>query len=86
MNPPMNHEDPPPSAQRISGSRAELETLLIGDPNSPFPRSHTMRALRNSGPAWIAGIALGLMVVKPRWGARMMRLVPIARLLKRVPM
>jgi len=45
-----------------------------------------MRALRGSAPMWIAGIALGLMVVKPRWGARMLRLVPLAKMIKRVPM
>lgn len=86
MNPPEHPPEQQPSAERLSGSRAELESLLVGDPNSAFPRSHTMRALRRSGPAWIAGIALGLMVVKPHWGARVLRLVPLARLFKRLPM
>lgn len=72
-------------ARRIVASRAELESLLVGSPDSPFPRSHTMRMLRGTGPVWLAGIALGLMVVKPRWGMRIMRLVPLARVLGRLP-
>lgn len=72
-------------AETIVASRAELETLLVGDPDSSFPRSRTMRMLRSTGPVWLAGIALGLMVVRPRWGVRVMRLVPLARLLGRVP-
>lgn len=74
-----------PSAERISDSRAELETLLVGDPNSPFPRSHTMRLLRTTGPLWITGVALGLMIVRPRWGARLLKLVPLVRAVKRIP-
>ena len=74
-----------PSVERISDSRAELETLLVGDPNSPFPRSHTMRLLRTTGPMWITGVALGLMIVRPRWGARLLKLVPLARAVKRIP-
>jgi hypothetical protein len=74
-----------PSAERISDSRAELETLLVGDPNSPFPRSHTMRLLRTTAPMWITGVALGLMIVRPRWGARLLKLVPLARAVKRIP-
>ena len=82
----MSSTERQPSRAKISNSRAELESLLVGDPNSPFPRSQTMRALRGNAPMWIAGIALGLMVVKPRWGARMLRLVPLAKMIKRVPM
>jgi hypothetical protein len=84
----MNHRDVNDVAngERISASRAELESILVGDPNSPFPRSHTMRMLRRTGPVWLAGIALGLMVVKPRWGMRVMQLVPLARVLHRLPM
>lgn len=72
-------------AVKIAASRAELESVLVGSPDSPFPRSHTMRMLRSTGPAWLAGIAFGLMIVKPRWGMRMMRLVPLARMLGRLP-
>lgn len=75
----------PPSAARISDSRAELEMLLVGDPDSPFPRSHTMRMLRTTGPMWITGLALGLMIVRPRWGARLLKLVPLARAVKQIP-
>jgi len=74
-----------PGAERICASRAELENLLVGDPDSAFPRSHTMRMLRRTGPMWIAGVALGLMLVKPRWGVRLMRIVPLARMFKRFP-
>ena len=74
-----------PSVERITDSRAELETLLVGDPNSPFPRSHTMRLLRTTGPQWITGVALGLMIVRPRWGTRLLKLVPLARAVKRIP-
>ncbi|HET9472499.1 MAG TPA: hypothetical protein VFO82_01320 [Steroidobacteraceae bacterium] len=74
-----------PSVERITDSRAELETLLVGDPNSPFPRSHTMRLLRTTGPLWITGVALGLMIVRPRWGTRLLKLVPLARAVKRIP-
>lgn len=70
--------------ERIGASRAELESLLVDSPDSRFPRSRTLRALRGSGPLWLAGIALGLMVVRPRWGVRLMRFVPLARMLGRV--
>jgi hypothetical protein len=78
----------PPDAtadERLAQSRAELESVLVERSLDPaFPRSRTMRALQGHAPIWLAGIAIGLMAVKPRWGARVLRLVPLARMLKRL--
>jgi hypothetical protein len=71
--------------EKISESRAQLESILVRPADSHFPRSHTVRMLRDTGPVWLAGIALGLMVVRPRWGMRVMRLVPLARMLRQLP-
>jgi hypothetical protein len=70
---------------RISRSRSELEDVLVDRGLDPaFPRSHTMRLLNQHGPMVMAGIALGLMLVKPRWGKRVMRMLPMVRMLKRI--
>jgi len=71
--------------ERLARSRAELESVLVVQTLSrDFPRSRTMRALQGNAPIWLAGVAIGLMAVRPRWGVRVMRLVPLANMLKRL--
>jgi hypothetical protein len=73
------------AAEKIERSRSELEYILTERPLDPaFPRSRTMKLLSGHGPLIFAGLALGLMAVRPRWGARVMRLLPMVRMMKRM--
>jgi hypothetical protein len=75
----------PGAESRIARSRSELEGVLVDRALDPaFPRSHTMRALHQHGPLLMAGIAAGLMLVKPHWGRRVVRMLPMLRMLKRL--
>lgn len=76
---------PHDAEQRIARSRSELEDVLVDRALDPaFPRSRTMRVLNQHGPMLLAGVALGLMLVKPRWGRRVIRMLPMVRMLKRI--
>jgi len=70
---------------QIARSRSELEGVLVDRALDPaFPRSRTMRVLHQHGPMVMAGIALGLLLVRPRWGKRVLRMLPMMRMLKRI--
>lgn len=80
-----DRDAPREAEHRIARSRSDLEDVLVDPALHPaFPRSHTMRMLNQHGPLLMAGIALGLMLVKPRWGRRVMRMLPMVRMLKRI--
>jgi hypothetical protein len=70
--------------ERMALSRSELEEMLVRKRSTEFPRSRTMRALSGNTPLLVTGVALGLLAVKPRWGVRVLRLLPILRMLNRL--
>jgi hypothetical protein len=72
---------------KISESRAELERLLIDDPDHAqssgvFPRSRTLRLLTsNRGIVLLAIAAGGALLLRPRLIKRVIRFVPMGPLL-----
>ena len=55
-----------PAERRLAESRAEIESLLAGGPDT-FPRSQTMRYLMGGKGKMVAlGVFAGLLAVKPR--------------------
>jgi hypothetical protein len=73
-----------PAEGRLAASRAQLESLLLPYPEQ-FPRSRTMRFLiRGGGKALASGAVAGLMAVRPGLAANLLRISPIARVLRRL--
>jgi len=71
------------------GSRAELERLLVDDPNDAngsadfFPRSKTVRFLTsNRGVMLLAIAAGGLLILRPNLAKRVFRVAPVSGLLR----
>ncbi len=82
-NEPRTHETLP-AERRLAESRAEIETLLIPEPDS-FPRSHTMRfLLGRNGKAIAIGAFAGLLAVKPRVALTLIRFLPLKDLVRRL--
>ncbi len=78
-------------ALKIMESRAELEDLLVDEPDdvnaSPnfFPRSKTMRLLTsNRGMVLMAIVAGGLLILRPTLAKRAISMVPVNTMLRTV--
>ena len=70
-----------PAERRLADSRAEIESLLAGGPDS-FPRSQTMRYLMGGKGKMVAlGAFAGLLAVKPRFALTLVRFLPLGKLL-----
>jgi hypothetical protein len=66
--------------RRLAESRAEIESLLVGGPDT-FPRSQTMRYLMGGKGKMIAlGAFAGLLAVKPRLAMSLVRFLPLGKL------
>ena len=80
---PVEVEDPTPAQRRIAQSRAALEEIFApADDGEEFPRSQTMRYLMG-GKGRIATIGLftGLLLVKPKLAAGLLRFLPLGQML-----
>ena len=70
-----------PAERRLAESRAEIESLLGGGPDT-FPRSQTMRYLMGGKGRMVAlGAFAGLLAVKPRLAMTLVRFLPLGKLL-----
>ena len=70
-----------PAERRLAESRAEIESLLAGGPDS-FPRSQTMRYLMGGRGRMVAlGAFAGLLAVKPKFALTLVRFLPLGKLL-----
>jgi hypothetical protein len=70
-----------PAERRLAASRAELERMLVPDPDD-FPRSQTMRFLMaGKGRMVTLGAFAGLMAVKPKFALTLVRFLPLGKLL-----
>ena len=70
-----------PAERRLADSRAEIESLLAGGPDS-FPRSQTMRYLvGGKGKIVALGAFAGLLAVKPKFALTLVRFLPLGKLL-----
>lgn len=80
-----------PAERRLAETRAEIEDLLIPQPGE-FPRSETMRFIMGrNGKYILAGAAVALVAIKPRFAATLLgllpsavRLLPVHRILHRL--
>ena len=73
-----------PAERRLEESRAEIESMLIPEPDT-FPRSHTMRFLMGrNGKVVALGAFAGLLAVKPRLAMTLIRLLPLGRAVQRM--
>ncbi len=74
--------DPTPAQRRLAQSRAALEDIFAPPDSDEFPRSQTMRFLMG-GKGRIAAIGLftGLLLVKPKLAAGLVRFLPLGQLL-----
>ena len=73
--------EPTPAERRLAESRAALEALLVPDPDV-FPRSQTMRFLTGGKGRMVAlGVFAGLLIVKPQLAYRLVRFLPLGKLL-----
>ncbi|MGH8222458.1 MAG: hypothetical protein ACREQZ_05745, partial [Woeseiaceae bacterium] len=73
-----------PVERRLADSRAEIESMLIPEPDT-FPRSHTMRfLLGRNGKVLAIGAFAGLLAVKPRLAMTLIRLLPLGRAARRI--
>jgi hypothetical protein len=73
--------EPLPAERRLAESRAQIEDILIPDPEG-FPRSHTMRLLAGrNGKAVAAGALAALFTMKPRLALSLVRFLPLGRLM-----
>ena len=69
-----------PAERRLAESRAEIESLLPGGPDT-FPRSQTMRYLLGGNGRMVAiGAFAGLLAVKPRLAMSLVRFLPLGKL------
>lgn len=77
------HEAPAPmtpAERRLAESRAEIEGLLAGGPDT-FPRSETMRFMMGGkGKMVVFGVFAGLLAVKPRLAMSLVRFLPLGKL------
>lgn len=73
---------PTPAQRRLAESRAALEEIFAPAEADAFPRSQTMRFLMG-GKGRIATIGLfaGLLLVKPKLAAGMVRFLPLGQML-----
>ena len=70
-----------PAERRLAESRAEIEGLLGGSPDT-FPRSQTMRFMMGGkGKMVVLGVFAGLLTVKPRLAMSLVRFLPLGKLL-----
>lgn len=70
-----------PAERRLADSRAELERLLAPGPDD-FPRSQTMRYLMGGKGRMVAlGAFAGLLAVKPALAMKLVRFLPLGKLL-----
>jgi len=69
-----------PAERRLAESRAGIESLLGGGPDT-FPRSQTMRYLMGGRGKMVAlGAFAGLLAVKPRLAMSLLRFLPLGKL------
>ena len=72
---------PTAGERRLAESRAELRALLAPGPDD-FPRSQTMRYLMGGKGRMVAlGAFAGLLAVKPKLALRLVRFLPLGKLL-----
>lgn len=73
---------PTPAQRRLAESRAALEEIFAPADADAFPRSQTMRFLMG-GKGRIAAIGLftGLLLVKPKLAAGLVRFLPLGQML-----
>jgi hypothetical protein len=70
-----------PGERRLAESRAEIAALLQPGPDD-FPRSQTMRFLMGGkGKMVVLGAFTGLLLVNPQLAVRLVRFLPLGKLL-----
>ncbi len=70
-----------PAERRLADSRAEIQRLLTPGPDD-FPRSQTMRYLMGGKGRMVAlGAFAGLLAVKPALAVKLVRFLPLGKLL-----
>lgn len=74
--------EPSPGVRRLQMTRAEIERLFAPPGPDEFPRSQTMRFLLTGKGRMVAfGAFAGLMAVKPRLAVKLVKFLPLGRLL-----
>jgi hypothetical protein len=73
--------EPSPGERRLALTRAEIERIFAPGPDE-FPRSRTMKYLMGGKGRMVAlGAFAGLMAVKPRFALKLVRFLPLGKLL-----
>ncbi len=73
---------PTPAERRMAESRAELARLIAPSRRDEFPRSETMRfVMGGKGRIVALGLFTGLLLVKPKLAAGLLRFLPLGKLL-----
>jgi hypothetical protein len=71
-----------PAQRRIAESRAELEDIFAPPDADSFPRSDTMRFMTGGKGRMVAlGLFAGLLLVKPKLAAALLRFLPLGQLM-----
>ena len=78
---PGDEGDPSPGERSLALTRAEIQRLFAPAPDE-FPRSQTMRFLMGGRGRMVAlGAFAGLMAVKPRLAVKLVRFLPLGKLM-----